>query len=476
MEIAPLRKAQQAPVAATYPVSLPDDETRPALPREIPQLTEHLFRHEAGKLVSILTGIFGVERLQLAEDVVQESLIRALQTWPYYGIPDNPTAWLMQTAKRLALDVVRREKNFHDKQTSIIATMESWSSSFDELEPSFDEEIRDRRLRLIFACCHPQLPRDAQTALALKTLCGFSPAEIAKAFLSTEAAIAKRLTRARQRIQELKIPFAIPSGPELPERLNAVRQVVYLLFNEGYKASSGENLLREDLCFEAIRLASHLTELAQSPAAVASGSSAHIRGKANTSVAKRSDVGAPVTHALLALMWLNAARFKTRVDTEGNLLRLSEQDRSRWDGKMIAQGISHLMQAADGEELSEYHLQAGIAACHCTAPDSESTDWVTILDHYDRWIAINASPVVALNRTIAIAHVHGPDAALKAVKAMPHVELLDAYYLYHAVLGDFESQRQRNTHAANHFRRALELTEVPSERAFLQKRLGECKV
>lgn len=415
---------------------------------EIPQLTDHLFRHEAGKLVSILTGIFGMERLQLAEDVVQESLIRALQTWPYYGIPDNPTAWLMQTAKRLALDIVRREKSFSDKQTAIIATMESWSSSYEELEPAFDDEIKDRRLRLIFACCHPQLPQEAQTALALKTLCGFSPAEIAKAFLSTEAAIAKRLTRARQRIQELKIPFAIPTGPELTERLEGVRQVVYLLFNEGYKASSGEALLKEDLCIEAIRLATHLTE---HPA-----------------------TDQPVTHALLALMWLNAARFKARVDHEGNLLRLSEQDRTTWDGKMIAYGIRHLMQAAAGDELSEYHLQAGIAACHCTAGDSASTDWETILDHYNRWVAINPSPVIALNRTIAVAHVHGPEAALAAVKAIPHIELLDAYYLYHAVLGDFETRRQRNSQAASHFRRALELTEVDSERSFLQKRLHSC--
>jgi RNA polymerase sigma-70 factor (ECF subfamily) len=175
-------------------------------------------------------------------------------------------------------------------------------------------------------------------------------------------------------------------------------------------------------------------------------------------------------------MWLNAARFKARVDHEGNLLRLSEQDRSTWNRTMIAHGIRHLLQAAAGEELSEYHLQAGIAACHCTATDSDSTDWVTILDHYDRWTAINSSPVIALNRAIAVAHVDGPEAALAAVKAIPHIELLDAYYLYHAVLGDFETKRQRNTHAARHFRRALELTEVPSERTFLQKRLSACSM
>src|SRR4051794_17338327 len=229
----------------------PDAAARP----DVPKLTEHLFRHEAGKLVSVLTGIFGLGHLQLAEDVVQEALIRALQTWPYYGVPKNPAAWLTQTAKNLALDLVRREKLFQDKQPQIISFIEQWSDSADsEAEPLLEGEIRDDRLRLMFACCHPLLPQEAQTALALKTLCGFSPLEIAKAFLTTEAAIAKRLTRAKQKIRELRIPFEIPSGEELPPRLDAVLQTLYLLFNEGYKASTGELLVREDLCFEAIRL------------------------------------------------------------------------------------------------------------------------------------------------------------------------------------------------------------------------------
>ena len=250
---------------------------------DISQLAEHLFRHEAGKLVSVLTGIFGIERLQLAEDVVQEALIRALQTWPYYGIPKNPAAWLTQTAKNQALDIIRREKLFADKQPQIISFIEQWSNECNEEDsPSFDNEIKDTRLRLMFACCHPAIPQDAQTALALKTLCGFSPAEIAKAFLSSEAAIAKRLTRARQRIQELHVPFAIPEGEELSSRLDAVLHTLYLLFNEGYKASMGDNLIREDLCTEAIRLTTLLAE--------------HPVGNQ------------PRTHALAALMLLNAAR------------------------------------------------------------------------------------------------------------------------------------------------------------------------
>ena len=338
---------------------------------EVPRLAEHLFRHEAGRLVSVLTGIFGIDRLQMAEDVVQEALIRAMQVWPYQGIPQNPAAWLTQTAKHLALDFVRREKRFHEKQPEIIAVIESAPAPAADAF-LLESEIHDERLRLMFTCCHPLIPAESQAALALKTLCGFGTNEIAHAFLTTEAAVAKRLTRARQKIQELKIPFGIPAGPELGERLDSVRQTLLLLFNEGYKASTGETLIREDLCAEAIRLA---TLLAEHPA----GSQ-------------------PRTHALLALMLLNAARLPARVDSDGNILRLQEQDRARWDRAMIACGMWHLAQSAAGDELSEYHLQAGIAACHDTAADYESTDWPQILALYDCLVQLDASPVIALNR------------------------------------------------------------------------------
>ncbi|MES2661125.1 MAG: sigma-70 family RNA polymerase sigma factor [Verrucomicrobiota bacterium] len=411
---------------------------------EIPKLTEHLFRHEAGKLVSALTGIFGTARLQLAEDVVQEAMVRALQTWPYHGIPANPAAWLMQTAKNRALDVIRREKFFHDKQPEIIATLDQWSGDPDAA-PTHDDEIKDDRLRLIFACCHPLVPADDQTALALKTLCGFSPAEIAKAYLTTEVAIAKRLTRARQKIRDLGIPFEIPSGTELATRLDGVLQVLYLLFNEGYKASSGDNLVREDLCAEAIRLTSLL---ASHPA-----------------------TDPPRTHALLALMLLNAARLPGRVDSGGNILRLTEQDRSTWHRPMIAQGLKHLARAADGDALSEYHLQAIIAACHATAADDASTDWPGILARYDQWQEINDSPVIALNRAVALAKVHGPAAGIEAVEAIRHRKPLDSYYLVHAVLGEFEAQLGHSQTAVRHLQKALDLAEVKSEQSFLLKQL-----
>ena len=415
----------------------------------IPQLTEHLFRHESGKLVSVLTGVFGIARLQLVEDVVQESLIRAFQTWPYDGVPKNPPAWLMQTARNLALDVIRREKLFYTKQAEITASLElRLSEPSGDDAPKFAEEIKDGRLRLIFACCHPTLAAEAQTALALKTLCGFSPGEIAKAFLSTEAAVAKRLTRARQSIQEQGIPFEIPSGAELSARLDAVLQVVYLLFNEGYKASAGESLVRADLCHEAIRLGVLLVE---HPA---------------------SDQ--PRTHALLALMLLNAARLSGRTDGEGNLLRLQEQDRAGWDPTLIARGLQHLRHAAAGRELSEYHLQAGIAACHCAAPDDDSTDWRLILEHYDHWLTISDSPIVALNRAVAVAKVHGAAAGIAAVQAVPEQRQLQAYYLTHAILGELESQLGDDDAAVVHLERALQLTDLPSERVFLGKKLRQC--
>ena len=415
---------------------------------EISRLTDHLFRHEAGKLISVLTGIFGINRLQLAEDVVQESLIRALRMWPYTGVPKNPAAWLTQTAKNLALDVIRREKLFHDKEPQIAAFMEQWpSESVVGESPKFENEIRDGRLRLMFICCHPLLPPEAQTALALKVLGGFGVAEIASAFLTTEAAISKRLTRAHHRIRELHIPFEIPGGDELSNRLNGVLQTLYLLFNEGYKASSGDSLIKEDLCREAIRLTSLLAE--------------HPAGNR------------PRTHALIALMLLNAARLPARIDSEGNILRLKEQDRSTWDQAMIARGMWHLSESAAGDEVSTYHLQAGIAACHFAATNYESTDWRKILSLYDQLLELDNSPIVALNRTVAVANVHGPAAGIEAVEAIENGEQLRSYYLLYAVLGEFERQLNHFQAAIDNFRKALELTELTSERSFLSERLRD---
>lgn len=398
-------------------------------------------------MVAILTGIFGIEHLNLAEDVVQEALARALQTWPFYGVPKNPSAWIMRASRNLALDVVRRRKVFQNKQAEIIRLMDRDSAAPDEAIFS-EDEISDDRLRLMFVCCHPAIPADAQVALALKTLCGFSVGEIGHAFLTTEAAIAKRLTRAKQKIHHARIPFEIPAGGELGQRLDSVLQSLYLLFNEGYKASSGENLVREELCEEAIRLAELLV--------------AHPAGNQ------------PKTHALLALMLLNAARNPTRLDSEGNLLRLKEQDRTRWDQAMIARGMFHFAQSAVGEELSEYHFEAGIAACHCAAKDYDSTDWQQILSLYDRLIGFDQSPVVALNRAVALANLRGPKAGLQAVRSIRGLNKLSSYYLLYAVQGEFEMRSGNLQVAAEQFRKSFELADTKSERAFLLKRLQRC--
>jgi RNA polymerase sigma factor (sigma-70 family) len=430
-------------------VTTPSETTASPAAGEISRLADHLFREEAGKLVSVLTARFGVDRLEFAEDVVQEALIKALQTWPYYGIPKNPAAWLTQTAKNLALDLIRREKVFQDKQPAIIATFEQWPTETEAGTAQFDTEIKDDRLRLMFVCCHPLVPQEAQTALALKTLCGFGTLEIANAFLTTEAAIAKRLVRARQKVRESRIPFEIPHGEELSTRLDAVLQTLYLLFNEGYKASVGENLIREELCHEAIHLATALSE--------------HPAGNQ------------PRTHALLALMHLNAARLPARVDADGNLLRLQEQDRAKWSQPMIARGMIHLAQAASGNEITDYHLQAGIAACHCTASDYESTDWARILSLYDRLVEMDDSPVVALNRAVALANVEGARKGIQAVEAIRNRKQLNSYYLLYAVLGELESRLNNFESAARHLRQAIELVEIKSERAFLSQRLRECE-
>jgi RNA polymerase sigma-70 factor (ECF subfamily) len=300
---------------------------------------------------------------------------------------------------------------------------------------------------MMFTCCHPLIAQEMEVALALKTLCGFSPAEIARAFLTSEAAIAKRLTRAKQRIREARIAFEIPVGEELTRRLDGVLQTLYLLFNEGYKASGGEHLIRAELCHEAICLT---TLLAEHPAG-----------------------DQPRSHALLALMLLNGARLPARLDAEGNILRLEEQNRSQWDQAMIARGLYHLMQSTAGDEVSEYHLQAGIAACHCAALDYESTDWPRILSLYDRLNELDDSPVVALNRAVAVAHVHGPRAGIEAVEAIHDRQQLNCYYLLYAVLGEFEADLDHRQAAMKHFCKALELATMKSEQIFLTKKIHE---
>lgn len=417
----------------------------PDAPSSTQFATEHFFRHESARLVATLVGQFGAQRLQWVEDVVQEALVRALQTWPYRGVPDNPAAWLTQTARHLALDQLRREQRWNEREDGMSTEQARWMAVPLEAAPD-DANLQDDTLRLMFVCCHPQLSAEAQIALALRTLCGLSPAEIAAAFVTSEAAISKRLVRARQHIRELKLPFELPEAHDLPQRLDAVLASLYLLFNEGYKASSGEHLVRSDLCHEAIRL----TEL----------------------LATHQHTGLPQCHALLALMLLSAARLPARTDEAGEILRLHEQDRSLWDPSLIQRGLQHLQLSARGDTLTEYHLEEGIAACHSTAASHGTTDWPRILSLYDQLVLLTSSSVVALNRAIAVGRVHGAQSGLEALTA---VQGLDAYLHLHAARGTFASELGQTQAAAAHYHKALALAALPSERSFFERLIAECE-
>lgn len=408
------------------------------------QLVEHFFRHETGRLHGALIRMLGVQNITLAEDVAQEAMLRALRTWAMGGIPANPSAWITRVAINLARDEMRHRRMSTGKEPALITHFEQTYST-PAVAVEGIQEIRDDALRLMFVCCHPSIAPDAQVILALKVMVGFSTGEIARAFFSTEAAIEKQLTRTKQRIQSSGIAFDIPEGEDVAPRLDGVLAAIYLLFNEGYKASAGERLLREDLCHEAIRLMGLLIN--------------HPAG--NT----------PRSHALLALMLLTAARFPSRLDEHGDFLRLDDQDRSKWDQALIARGLQHLVVAAQGNDLTEYHLQAGIAACHCTAVDYASTDWDRILRQYDELSRIKPSPVVALNRAIAVAHLHGPQAGLDAIGAIPQRERLEANYLLHAAVGELHWRLKDHRAAAASFRRALALAQVGPEQLYLTRML-----
>jgi RNA polymerase sigma factor (sigma-70 family) len=407
------------------------------------QLVEHFFRHETGRLHGALIRLLGVQNMALAEDVAQEALLRAMRTWSIGGIPANPSAWITQVAMNLARDALRHQRMSMAKQPSIILHWENRTPAI--AAPNADDEIRDDALRLMFVCCHPGLTPDAQVVLALKVLCGFSTGEIARAFLSTDAAIEKKLTRTKQRIRDLNAEFEIPHPTELSARLDGVLAAIYLLFNEGYKASAGEHLLREDLCKEAQRLLSILVD--------------HPAGNV------------PRAHALLALIYLTSARFPSRLDEHGALIRLEDQDRSKWDQKMISRGLIELVQAAQGNELSEYHLQAGVAAIHCTAADYASTDWARIARHYDALFALKPSPVVALNRAVALAQLNGPQAGLDAIEAIADRHRLEGNYLLHAVTGELHWRLNNTRAAAECFRHALRLAHVGPEQSYLSRQL-----
>ncbi len=409
------------------------------------ELVEHLFRHQAGQMLATLAHVFGLENLDLAEEVVQDALLEALRRWPYQGIPDNPRAWLVRAARNKALDVVRRRAALRRKVPELEARLRERQERDGAADAPAPEELADEQLAMIFACCSPILPPEARVALTLKAVSGFGVAEIARAFLCEESAIAQRLVRAKRRLQEAGTELAIPPPADLPERLDVVLRVLYLLFNEGYGAHAGEDLVREDLCGEAIRLARLLAD--------------------------RPDTGLPKVHALLALFYLQAARLEARVDGDGNLLLLAEQERERWDQELLAAGIAQLERAAQGDELSEYHIQAAIAAVHAGSDGPAGTDWRQLLGLYDQLLVVAPSPVAALNRAVALSMVDGPEAALAAVDELSASPALKNYYLLPAVRADLLRRLGRGADAAACYREALACPCTEPERRFLLRRL-----
>jgi RNA polymerase sigma-70 factor (ECF subfamily) len=394
-------------------------------------------------MVAHLARLLGPSHLDLAEETVQEAMLRAMQTWPYQGVPQNAPAWLFRVAHNIAIDTVRRNRTLGDKTEAIVREL-SQSAQAAQGDPDIEEQLRDDELRMIFMCCHPEISPDARVALSLKTVGGFGVREIARAFLADDAAIAQRLVRAKRQIRERRLTLDMPSGAELNGRLDSVLAVVYFLFNEGYTAHEGADLVRQDLCAEALRLGRLIAA---------------------------SSICAPRVDALVALMALQAARLSARVDSSGDLILLDFQDRSRWDRQLIALGYHHLDRSIAGDEVSEYHAQAAIAATHARAIDPQSVDWPMILALYDQLLAINASPVVALNRAVAVAKVHGAEQALAAIQPLEDDPKLRDYYLRFAVRGHVLMELGRTDEAADCFRAALDCPCSEPERRFLRSKL-----
>ena len=410
-------------------------------------VSEHLFRREAGRLVSALTRIFGIHNLALAEDVVQDAFCRALEVWKVRGVPDNPAGWLMAVARNRALDIVRRERTARTFAPELARMLESEWTLAPAVHEAFDTSIiRDEQLKMMFSCCHPRLSEDAQVALVLNILCGFGAGEIASAFLTGRAGVEKRLSRGKKVLAGAKRLFDLSDG-EFEARLSAVRRALYLLFNEGYHSASAESAVRSELCAEAIRLTKLLLEALPT--------------------------AQPETYALAGLMCLHAARLSERVDAGGELSPLSEQDRSGWDSGLIEEGLRLLDRSATGPTVSTYHLEAAIAAAHVTAPDVEQTDWNMIVDLYDRLMYAAASPVVALNRAIAIGQRDGADAGLAAILAIDDPDRLARYPFYRAAIGDFELRRGNREVARQQFAAAAALARNDAERRFLERRRRE---
>src|SRR5713101_3869829 len=421
----------------------------PPVPKQLSRTIETLYRSESGRVLATLVRLLG--DLDLAEEAMHEAFAAALESWPQTGIPDRPRPWLISTARFKAIDTLRRRARFDASQDELVRYLEAqWSSperSNAEARSNEADSLEDDRLRLIFTCCHPSLAPEARVALTLREVCGLTTEEIAKAFLITPRTLAQRIVRAKAKIRETPMPYEVPTPQELPKRLGAVLQVVYLVFNEGYSAAAGVGVTRAELTGEAIRLGRLLTELRPEPEVI----------------------------GLLSLMLLHESRRAARTSPTGELILLENQDRSLWNREQIAEGVALLEKALKSRRFGSYTLQAAIAAVHAEAESVAVTDWRQIVALYDRLVRIQPSPVVPLNRAVAIAMRDGPEAGLAHIDAvLKHGELAN-YYLAHSARADMYRRLGRTAEARSSYEKALTLTQQEPERQFLQERIRQLK-
>jgi RNA polymerase sigma factor (sigma-70 family) len=410
---------------------------------DVHQLVGHLFRQESGKMAAVLTRLLGIQAMDVAADIVQDTLVKALSSWKDGGIPENPSAWLYTVAKRRAVDHLRQVQARQNHHTEINRLLKSeWTLTPTVNQFFQDPEIEDSQLRMIFACCHPAIPYESQVALTLKTLCGLSGSEIAHHFLTTEETIAKRIYRAREKLREEKINLDAPAPAHLPGRLDAVLHTLYLLFTEGYNSSHPEQLIRADLCEDAMALCLLLT--------------------------RHPVTNTPPTRALMALMCFQVSRHDARLDPEGSIILLSDQDRSKWSQPLIEKGKYYLEGASETDEVSEYHLEAAIAGCHASAPTFAATDWGTIEKIYRILEKVKPGPIVQLNHAIAVRYAQSAAAGLEALNK---ISGLFNHHLYYATKGDFLSELGNANEARACYQKSLSLTEASAVKKLLRKKL-----
>jgi RNA polymerase sigma-70 factor (ECF subfamily) len=414
--------------------------------KNINQLVDHLFRHESGKMIAVLSRLLGLQNIEIAQDLVHDTLLQAMSTWSYKSIPDNPSAWLYRVAKNKAIDFLRREKKFKEVSPQYSYLLQSEYTLASTVNNLFlENEIQDSQLRMMFACCHPSIQEESQIALTLKTLCGLSVNEISKAFLTTEETIAKRIYRAKEKIKAEKIELEVPQNSELSTRVDTVLKSLYLLFNEGYKSANPDKLIREDLCEEAMRLCFLLTQ--------------------------HSLTALPRAKALLALMCLQASRLDARLDDKNNIILLKHQDRSKWNRSLISKGFELLEESTEPFEVSAYHLEAAIASQHAAARSFEQTNWKNIYHLYEMLYQLQPNPIVAMNKAIASSYAVSKQNALKELQ---QIKGLEDHHLYYVSIGEIYFDLENKPEAKKFFEKALELTSSGYDQQLLITRISNC--